>query len=126
MKDLEYIKWECREKERKDLEERWRKEDQWDSEAKKNLDHQNYLDDKKWDQEDQWRTNMQRDIDNQRYLDDIRFRETLNHQRERLNYRKREMRALEERWRKSDELDLKAKSKSDYQRFLYDKNLEKW
>jgi hypothetical protein len=122
MKDSKDFKWERRERERKDIEERCRKEDQWDYEAKREADYKKYIDEKKWKQEAEFLTKMQRDIDNQRYLDDIEFDRYMK----KLDYREGEMRALEEKWRKEDQWELESKSKSDYQRFLYEKNLKKW
>jgi hypothetical protein len=122
MKDDEKIKWAFRERERNDLEESWRKEDQWDDEAKRESDRQNYLYEQEWGQEDNWYNKWQRNIENKRYLDDIDF----NRQREKSNYRKCEMNALEERWRREDQLEFEAEKKLDYQRFLDEKNRWKW
>jgi hypothetical protein len=122
MKDDGRIKWEIRERERKDLEERWRQEDQWDDEAKREADRQKYLDDIKWSEEDNWYNKWQRNIGNQTYWDDIDFKR----QREKLEYRKLQMNALEERWRKEDQWELEAEKKLDYQRFLDEKNRWKW
>ena len=65
---------------------------------------------------------MQKDIEYQKYLDDIEF----NRYMRKLDGRKREMRALEEKWRDEDQWELESKRESESQRFLYDKNLKKW
>jgi hypothetical protein len=122
MSDLEKIKREIREWQRKELEERWREQDRWDDEAKRESDYQKHLDEKRWKQETHWLTEMQRDIGNQRRLDDIDD----NLYREKLKYRKWAMRALEDKWRQEDEWDDEANKESDYQQFLNDKNFKKW
>jgi hypothetical protein len=122
MKDSDDFKWEWREREKNELEERWKKEDQWNYEAKKELENQKWLDEKKWDQDDQFYTNLHKDTGYQTYLDNLEF----DHYMKKLDYRKREMRALEEKWREEDEWELEEKRKSDSQWFLEDKNFKKW